>query len=263
MERIRRLALKVTGIELLPRHCEVMERRCKRLGIRDDAGLDALLDAVDRGDAEARGRLIGLLTTNVSAFFRHPRPFDIAAEHALWAAHQRGTARLWSAAASTGDEPYSLAMSLIDVFRRDDPPVTILATDIDEHALAIARRGEYAEAALTTLPPRFRERFFTATDSPGRWRVAPPIRSLVEFSALNLVDSTWPVAGPLDVVFCRNVLMYLEDGRRVTVLERMALLLAPEGLLILDPAEHLGRAGPLFARGTNGVHTRKRTHDNR
>ena len=114
----------------------------------DPGGFEALLHAAEDGDQRAGRQLIGLLTTNFTGFFRHPWHFDIAAEHALRAVHRRGAARLWSAAAATGEEPYSLAMALIDIFRCDNPPVTILATDVDDDALAVARRGEYDERAV-------------------------------------------------------------------------------------------------------------------
>ncbi|HZO27991.1 MAG TPA: protein-glutamate O-methyltransferase CheR [Chloroflexota bacterium] len=256
-ERIQRLALQLAGIELFERHREVVDRKCRRLGIQEASGLDALLDAADEGDANARRRLIGLLTTNFTGFFRHPHQLDLAAEHALWAVHRRGTARLWSAAAATGEEPYSLAMATIDVFRRDDPAVTILATDIDDDALAVARRGEYGEPALSTLAAEHRTRFFNRAAESGRWRIAQAARDLVEFRALNLTGVEWHLAGPFDVVFCRNVLLYLEAGHRYSVLERIASLLAPDGILLLDPAEHLGRAGHLFVTRTNGLYSRR------
>src|SRR4030095_144869 len=162
-DQTRRLALRLAGIELLERHREVLERRIRRLGIHDKAGFDTLLKAAAEGDTRAGRQLIGLLTTHFTGFFRHPRHFDLAVEHALWAVHCRGTARLWSAAATTGEEPYSLAMALIDIFQHDNPPVTILATDIDEDALGVARHGEYGQSALREIEPERRARYFSAT----------------------------------------------------------------------------------------------------
>ena len=124
-DRTRKLALRLAGIELCDRHRELLGSRGRRLGIRDTAGIEALLGAAEEGDPLASRQLIGLVTTNFTGFFRHPRHFELAAEHALWAAHRRGRARLWSAAAATGEEPYSIAMALIEAFRRDDPPPTI------------------------------------------------------------------------------------------------------------------------------------------
>lgn len=252
-DRTRRLALRLTGIHLFERHRELLGRRSRRLGVNDSAGFETLLRAAEEGDKGAGRQLIGLLTTNFTGFLRHPGHFHLAAEHALLAVQRRGEARLWSAAASTGEEPYSLAMALIDIFQRHNPPVTILATDIDEDALAVARKGEYAELALSRLDTGYRTRFFSQTGDTRHWRIIQAARDLVEFRVLNLTDSAWPLEGLFDVVFCRNVLMYLEACHRYAVLERIASVLAPEGVLILDPTEHLGKADHLFARGTNGI----------
>ena len=228
----------------------------------------------------AERQMIGLLTTNFTGFFRHPWHFQFAAEHALRVVHRNGVARLWSAAAATGEEPYSLAMALIELFRCDDPPASILATDVDAEALAVARRGEYDERVVrpATASDRSRRReeaegpathqvrppcagdyeeremsglssercahFFVRSEG-ARWSVTPAVRRLVEFCEVNVVERSWPVEGPFDVIFCRNVLMYLEACLRQAVLERMASLLAPDGLLMLDPTEHPGPAGSL------------------
>ena len=255
-DRTRRLALSLAGIELVERHRELLGRRSRRHGVLDSAGLDSLLDAVEEGEAPARQKLLCLLTTKFTGFFRHPRQFDIAAEHALRAAQHRGRARLWSAAAATGEEPYSLAMALIEMCGREDPPATILATDVDASALAVAQQGEYGEAALRGLEPARHERFLRNTSVARRWGIAPALRCLVEFRALNLASLAWPVEGPFDVIFCRNVLMYLEACHRYAVLERMASLLAPDGLLMLDPAEHLGKAAHLFIPQADAVYRR-------
>jgi chemotaxis protein methyltransferase CheR len=254
-ERARRLALDLAGIELLDRHRELLERRTARLDMR--GGLDALLGAAERGDANARHDLIEILTIKVTGFYRHPWHFHLAAEHALWAVHRRGPARLWSTAAATGEEPYSLAMALIDVFRCEDPAVTILATDIDETALAVARDAAYDGAALAALPPTHHASFVGEPLGAGRRRLTPAVRRLVEFRHLNLTDVVWPIEGTFDVVFCRNVLLYLEVCHRYAVLERIASMLEPGGLLLLDPSEHLGGAAPLFVDRGNGAYSRR------
>ena len=255
-DRARRLALSLAGIELHERHRELLERRSRRLGIADGAGLNSLLGAAEAGETTATGHLLGILTTKCTGFFRHPQHFRIAAEHALRAAGNRGQARLWSAAAATGEEPYSLAMALIEAFRRDDPPARILATDVDAEALAAGERGEYSEVALSGLEPARRERFMSETGVARRWSIAPALRRLVEFHTLNLVREAWPAEGPFDVIFCRNVLMYLESRCRRAVLVRMASLLAPDGLLMIDPTEHLGDAGHLFIPQADAVYRR-------
>ena len=202
--------------------------------------------------------MIGLLTTHFTGFFRHARHFELAAEHALWAAHRRGSARLWSAAAATGEEPYSLAMSLLEIFPGDDPPVSILATDVDAGALETARRGEYGEAAVATLAPERRARFLARPDGSRRFLVAPAVRRLVEFREVNLARPGEALSGPFDVVFCRNALMYLEEARRALAMERLASLIPPGGMLVLDPAEHLGAGSRWFGEGAGGVFRRRR-----
>jgi hypothetical protein len=118
-ERARRLALELAGIELHDRHRELIGQRWARLAAH--GRFDAWLGAAEEGDRDTRRRLIELLTTNVTGFFRHPGHFRLAAEHARWVVHRRGPARLWSVAAATGEEPYSLAMAVIDVFGCEDP----------------------------------------------------------------------------------------------------------------------------------------------
>ena len=290
-DRTRRLALRLAGIHLFERHRELLGRKGRRLGITDPANFEALLHAAESGDPRAGRQVIGLLTTNFTGFFRHPWHFDIAGEHALLVAHGNGVARLWSAAAATGEEPYSLAMALIEVFGCDDPPASILASDVDTDALAKAIRGEYDERALlpagardgfisgneasasgirarsshtggsekgemSGLSPERRANFLNRTEG-GRWSVTPPVRRLVEFCEVNLAEVSWPVEGPFDVIFCRNVLMYLEAGHRQAVLERMASLLAPDGLLMLDLTEYPGRGEKWFSEVAPGVYERR------
>jgi chemotaxis protein methyltransferase CheR len=149
-------------------------------------------------------------------------------------------------------------MALIETFQRDNPPASVLATDIDSMALAVAQKGEYSEMAVRSLESTRRERFFSEKTAVRKWLLSPTVRRLVEFQTLNLADVVWPLTGPFDVIFCRNALMYFEAGHRYAVLERIASLLVPDGLLFLDPTEHLGKAGHWFTPGAEGVYSRRR-----
>ena len=257
-ERARRLGLRFAGIELCQRHREIIDRRCRRFGLCQST-LDDLLNAAEEGNREATLRLLRLLTTRHTAFDRHHMQFEIAARHALEIAQTRSRVRLWSAAAATGEEPYTLAISLMEAFDSESPPVTILATDIDPHSLSIAERGEYHQRALRDLPIEERTRYF-APISDARCRIAPSVRSLVEFRSLNLIGEIWPgISSSFDIIFCRNVLMYLEEFSRYAVLERMSSVLERDGLLILDPVEYLGSGTHLFEPVGNGVFANRRS----
>jgi len=252
-ERARILALRLAGIALFDRHRELLHRRSRRQGIADAAGWESLIGAAEAGDARASKRMVSLLTTNFTGFFRHAPHFDLAARKAVRAVELRGHARLWSAAAATGEEPYSLAMALMEAFGRDDPPASIVASDIDEEALTIGEQGEYSEFACRTLGAERRARFLKEA-AGKRWSLVSAVRRLVSFRTLNLTGEFGTVEGPFDVIFCRNVLIYLEARHRQAVLGRLASRLAPDGMLILDPVEDPGPAGRLFSGGKNGVY---------
>jgi chemotaxis protein methyltransferase CheR len=147
-----------------------------------------------------------------------------------------------------------MAIELVGVLRRSDPPVSILATDVNAGSLEAARTGIYSEAALRDVDPEVRALYFPEPAGEARWRIDERIRRLVEFRVLNLASGDWALDPPLDVILCRNVLMYLESGCRQKVLRKMAALLAPDGLLMLDPAEHTGQAADLFAPASNGTY---------
>jgi len=255
--RVRSLALRLAGIELFERHRDMLHRRSHRSGLAGGIELDTLLDAAEADDSEAGRRVVDLITTKFTGFFRHPRHFEIAAEQVVRAVRECGAARCWSAACATGEEPNSMAMTFLEAFACDDPPVAILATDISEVSLAAARRGEYAEPALQPMDSSRRARFFTNASAAG-WQIVPEVRRLIEYQAVNLASVEWPVVGLFDVIFCRNVLMYFEACHRYAVLERMVSLLAPDGLLILDPTEHPGKAAHLFTPAGDGVSLRRR-----
>jgi len=254
--RTQRLASSIAGIQLVARHRELLERRGRRAGIQDAAAFDLLLAGAEAGDLKAKQDLLSLITTRFTGFFRHPAQFALAAEHASNVAADNRSARIWSVAAATGEEPYSLAMVLVETFGCENPPVNILASDIEVGALENAVEAEYSQAALKSVDPSRRERFFSRNAENGRYSLVSAVRRMVSFQPVNLADPEWPIEGPFDVVFCRNVLMYLEESRREQVLTQLASLLAPDGLLMMDPAEHTGDARHLFTQISEGAYRR-------
>lgn len=253
-QRLRQLADAQAGIALYDRHRESISRRFERLRLN----AAAVIAGAERGEPNAQEQVINLLTTNHTSFFRHPHQLEKAARHALDAADRRGTARIWSAAASTGAEPWSLAMAVLALSKDDRPAVSILATDIDAIALAVGEAGIYSDATLAAIPAEQRRRW---VDADGK--ISPAVRALVRFQRLNLVKIDWPIAPHIDVVCCRNVLMYLSTDYRYAVLERIAALLADDGLLLLDPSEHPGSAAIFFHGGSGGAYSlRPRSRSN-
>lgn len=262
LSRVRRLAAEVAGIAVDERHRDLLDRRSRRLGGR--TRLLAVMDAVEGGDPSSRQAFLRYLIVNHTSFFRNPHHFDVAADHVQRAVALRGRARVWCAGASTGEEAYSAAMAAIERLEgaATSPegsalPIEVLATDVDEDALAGARRGEYGQAALAAISPERRRRFFAPT-SPGAstQRVDEAVRAVVRCEPLNLVDASWSGLGPgpFDAIFCRNVLMYLTPDHRYSVLESMTGAIAADGLLFIDPAEHLGPASHMFEAMDRGVY---------
>ena len=193
--------------------------------------------------------LLDLLTTNETQFFREPQHFEFLETRVLpllRLAADEGrrprTIRAWSAACSTGQEPYSLAMQLLS----QCPPekgwrIDIIATDLSTRALAVARDAEWPLDRASQIPEKYRKAFMLrgVGDRAGRMRATRQLRDSVHLARLNLNDETYRVAGPFDLIFCRNVLIYFSPEGRARVVERLTRHLAPGGLLFVGHAESL------------------------
>lgn len=202
----------------------------------------------DRSGTELVG-LLDAITTNETHFFREPRQFEYMESH-VFPAWQRAAAegrrsrhlRIWSAACSTGEEPYSIAMAVLAHF----PPesgwsVEILATDISTRVLERARDGVWPIARASTIPEPLLKRFMLrgTGSQQGKMKAGAAVRAPLRFERLNLNDDGYPVAGPFDAIFCRNVLIYFDQASRQKVINRMLDLLAPEGYFFLGHAESI------------------------
>ena len=204
-----------------------------------------LIAAVRSGESRLRGLLVEALFVHETLFFRDEHPFTALRDRLIPEALERHRGRLaiWSAATSSGQEAYSLAMLI-----RENcwlvPELRLLATDLSAPALDRARAGRYSELELRRgLPAALRERYFTAH---GReWQVRDELRSMVQFGQLNLARPFGSRVGELDIVLLRNVLIYLDDDARVAVVRRMAEVLAPGGCLLLGGSESIA-ADELF-----------------
>jgi len=246
-ERVRKMIYAHAGISLNKSKFDMvysrLARRLRATGINNFAQYLKLLESDNEAEWEA---FVNSLTTNLTSFFREAHHFPLLAEHAL---KQRHPISLWCSASSTGEEPYSMAMTLVDAFGSFTPPVSIIATDLDTNVLAKAEAGVYALERVEKLSPDLIKRFFLKGTGAqaGYVKVRPELRALISFRQVNLLDANWPIRGPLDAIFCRNVMIYFDKETQLKILERFAPLLQPDGLLFAGHSESFHNAGHLFS----------------
>ncbi len=246
-ERVRQLIRGRAGISLNDsKHNMVYNRLVKRLralGLTSFGDYLGLLEDPLHPEWE---QFVNALTTNLSHFFREAYHFPVLVEHAR--ALGRMPLRVWSAAASSGEEPYSIAIALCEAYATLQPPVSILATDVDTHILEGARRAIYPLERVDQVSPERLKRFFLQGTgrNAGLARLRPEVAALVTFRSLNLSDRRWDIEGPFDAVFCRNVMIYFDKPTQYEVLKRIRGVLAPDGLLFAGHSESFLHAADLF-----------------
>lgn len=238
-ERVRTLIYKKAGIALADsKHEMVYSRLARRLRAVGIDSFSHYLDALENGrDAQEWEAFTNALTTNLTAFFREAHHFPILANHVK---KSRAPIEIWCSAASTGEEPYSIAMTMCEVFNTLTPPVTIIATDIDTNVLATAANGVYSMDRLDKLAPDQVRRFFLRGKGPqeGLARVRSELRQMIHFMPLNLLADTWALKGGFDVIFCRNVMIYFDKPTQSKILSRFAPLMKSGGLLFAGHSEN-------------------------
>lgn len=239
-ERVRRLIYEHAGIALGSGKQEmVYSRLSRRLRVLRIGSFDAYLRALeaDPGSQEWE-QFTNALTTNLTSFFREAHHFPVLAEHVK---AQGGQIEIWCCASSTGEEPYSLAITLCEAFGTLTPPARILATDIDTQVLAKAEAGVYPLERVSGLSAERLKRFFLRGKGPqaGYVRLRPELRRLISFKPLNLLADSWSLKGPFDAVFCRNVMIYFDKPTQGQILSRFVPLLKPSGLLFAGHSENL------------------------
>jgi len=246
-ERVCALIHRHAGISLGPIKQEMvygrLARRLRALGYDSFAQYLAHLES---GDPAERESFINSLTTNLTSFFRDAHHFDFLLQR-LRRIETRPV-RIWCAAAATGEEAYSIAMTACEAFDSLTPPVSIIASDIDTHVLAVAQEGIYPLEQVEKLDASRRRRFFLKGRGAqeGFARVRPELQQLVRFMRINLLDARLPLQGPFDVIFCRNVMIYFDKPTQYAILQKFIPLLREDGLLISGPAENFLNAGDLF-----------------
>lgn len=248
-ELVRKLIYEHAGISLGDSKQELvysrLSRRLRVLGISSFAEYLVLLQHKGSEEWEA---FTNALTTNLTAFFREEHHFPILAEHMR---HRKGKEQitLWCAAASTGEEPYSMAMTAVETFNSYTPPVSIVATDLDTRVLETAKKGVYPKDRISNLSPERIKRFFQRGigEHDGYVRVRQELRDMVTFRQLNLLDNVWPLRPPLfDAIFCRNVMIYFDRDTQIAILRKFVPLLRDYGLMFAGHSESFSHASEYF-----------------
>jgi len=225
-----------------------LAKRLRLLGLRSFRDYCALIEGVEGVDE--RQAMTAALTTNVTRFYREPHHFDHLRDHVMpeLAARARagGRVRLWSAACSNGQEPYSMALTVLDVLpEAADLDVRILATDIDPNMVAEGAAGIYSEELLSPVPASGRKHFTPLAGRPGLFSADETLRRLVSFRELNLIGD-WPMRGKFDVIFCRNVVIYFDDATQEMVWGRFTPIMNPGATLYIGHSERV--SGPATAQ---------------
>jgi chemotaxis protein methyltransferase CheR len=242
--RISELVRELCGINLHQGKKELVKarlaKRLRHLGCSDFG------EYIDHVCADAAGdeltQMLDVLSTNLTSFFRENDHFVDLAERALPAIIRGGGKRLriWSAGCSSGEEPYSIGMTLRETISDLNAwDARILATDISTRVLARASAGQYGPNHMRNVPPQIRGRYFVPEGrSRGLWRVCDSVRSLVCFARLNLMER-WPMQGPFDIIFCRNVMIYFDKPTQQRLVDRFHAILRPGGSLFIGHSESL------------------------
>lgn len=245
--RIRALIHERAGIALSVQKRQMvysrLSRRLRELGLKEFSAYLRLLEADPR--SHEWELFTNALTTNLTAFFREAHHFPVLAEHVRQCPQP---VTVWCSAASTGEEPYSIAMTLIEALGSRANTASVVATDIDTQVLAKGVEGVFTMEQASKLPPERLKRFFLkgAGAHAGKVRIRPEVAAMVHFSQLNLLDPKWPLKGLFDAIFCRNVMIYFDKPTQGKILQRFAPLMKPHGLLFAGHSENFSFANQTF-----------------
>ncbi|HWH84789.1 MAG TPA: CheR family methyltransferase [Burkholderiaceae bacterium] len=248
-ERIRELIHARAGISLnAGKQAMVYSRLSRRLRVTGHRSFGSYLQWLESANgaraAEEWQEFVNCLTTNLTSFFREAHHFEVLLDELK--ARAGRPLRIWCNAASTGEEPYTLAMTAAEALG-PGADVTIVASDIDTQVLAAAARGVYTVDARGLTPDRLRRHFLRGTGANGGFmRVKPELARMIEFRAHNLMDARWSLGEPFDFVFCRNVMIYFDHATQRRVLAQIHATMTPASLLFVGHSENFTDAKSLF-----------------
>jgi chemotaxis protein methyltransferase CheR len=260
-QRVRRMVHDELGISLADSKRELVYRRLsRRLRALQLSDFESYLRLIDERDPQELQNFCNALTTNLTSFFREPHHFEFLADELLPAIERNNAAsrriRIWSAGCSSGEEAYSAAMVALETLGHlRGWSIRILATDIDSNVLELARRGIYNGEALEKVDAARLVRWFQRVGRSRHYRVCQEVRQLVAFRRLNLIER-WPMAGPFDVILCRNVIIYFDRATQRQVIEQMSRLQRPGDHLILGHSELLLELSTRYRLIGHAIHCR-------
>lgn len=241
-KKFRDIIHKECGISLNPDKDALVSarvgKRMRKLNLTShEHYLRHLLD--DRSGAEL-SLFIDAMSTNVTSFFREPDHFEfLKDDYSSRLSQGQHRFRFWSAASSTGEEAYSLAMELLNFQQTARIDLQILATDISKEVLDTARRGKYDSNKLQNVPPAYRTRYFDSAAATNKYTLKDQVRKCVAFKRLNLSNTPFPMTGPFDAILCRNVMIYFDARTRERLVAECYRLLRPGGHLMVGHSESL------------------------
>jgi len=250
-ERISELAYLYTGIVLGPQKKDMvygrLARRLRDLGLHRVDHYIGLIDAETKPEVS---KFINAITTNLTSFFREAHHFDFLARTACpeWQKTnvQSKKLRIWSAGCSTGEEPYSIAMTLRENMNLSNWDCRILATDLDSKVIEKGQQGIYGVDRIESLSvERKKQWFLQDKNHPDVVKVKPGLQELISFKRLNLLEA-WPMKGKFDLIFCRNVVIYFNEETQAVLFDRYAEMLKDGGYLIIGHSESLNRVCQRF-----------------
>jgi chemotaxis protein methyltransferase CheR len=243
-QRIRKLIHDHAGIALSDAKRDlVYSRLTRRLRNYEFASFSEYISLLEKQNDEWE-LFVNSLTTNLTSFFREPHHFPILSEH-IASIRQRQPIQLWCSAASTGEEAYSMAITMAELFNSFSPPVKILATDIDTHVLLKAKAGIYTPDKIEKLAGSTRRRYFIE-NADNTVTVRPELRTMISFQQHNLISPNWSFRGPFDAIFCRNVMIYFDKSTQSQILEKFIPVMRRDGLLFAGHSESFHLANDLF-----------------
>lgn len=245
--KVQKLIYQRAGISLHDgKHAMVYSRLSRRLRETGYRSFNDYLSWLEMTEGPEWQEFINALTTNLTSFFREQHHFEIFRNHLLSHKNQSSW-NVWCCAASTGEEPYSIAMTALETIDKNID-FKLIASDIDSKVLATAQKGIYRFESLKGINNQRLQKYFLRGKglNSGMAKIRPEVQKLIDFMIVNLIDSNWPFRNLFDIVFCRNVMIYFDNTTQRKVLERIYRVMTPGGLLFVGHAENFNESRDLF-----------------